>query len=93
MEDAHKLLGPFPPERIWNLDETGLTTVQNPKKIISPKGVKQIGKATSAERGQLVTLIACINAIGNHIPTMLIFPRVERSNGWDDRWGKPIRVV
>lgn len=77
MEDAHKRLGPFPPERIWNLDETGLTTVQNPKKIISPKGVKQIGKATSAERGQLVTLIACINAIGNHIPPMLIFPRVH----------------
>lgn len=77
LEDAHKRLGPFPPECIWNLDETGLTTVQTPKKIISPKGVKQIGKATSAERGQLVTLIACINAIGNQIPPMLIFPRVN----------------
>lgn len=77
IEDAHKRLGPFPPQRIWNVDESGLTTVQNPKKIISPRGVKQIGKVTSAERGQLVTLIASINAIGNHIPPMLIFPRVH----------------
>lgn len=32
---------------------------------------------TSAERGQLVTLSCCINALGNHIPPMLIFPRVH----------------
>lgn len=77
LEDAHRRLGPFPPERIWNQDETGLTTVQTPCKIVAPKGVKQIGSVTSAERGQLITMSACVNAIGNHIPPMLIFPRVN----------------
>lgn len=32
---------------------------------------------TSRERGQNITLIAAINASGNHIPPMLIFPRVN----------------
>ena len=68
LEDVHKRFGPFPPERIWNQDETGVTTVQNPSKIVTPKGAKQVGSMTSAERWQLVTVSACINALGNHTP-------------------------
>lgn len=36
LEDVHKRFGPIPPERIWNQDETGLTTVQNPSKTVAP---------------------------------------------------------
>lgn len=70
-------LGPFPPHRIWNQYETGLTTVQTPSRIIAPKGLKQVGSVTSAERGNLVTLSACVSATGNQISPMLIFPRVN----------------
>lgn len=42
--------------------------------------MKQIGSVTSAERGQLVTMIAAVNAIGNSLPSMLIFPRVHYKN-------------
>lgn len=77
LEVVHSRFGPIPPERIWNTDEKALTTVQKPSKVVAPLGEKQIGSVTSAERGQLVTLIAAINAIGNHIPPMLIFPRVH----------------
>lgn len=38
---------------------------------------KKIGIVTCGERGQNVTLIALINAIRNHIPPMLVFPRVN----------------
>ncbi|XP_072378070.1 uncharacterized protein [Diabrotica undecimpunctata] len=69
--------GDFSPEKIWNCVETGLTTVHVPPKIVGPKGIKQLGQMTSGERGQNVTLIASINAIGNHIPPMMIFPRVN----------------
>lgn len=61
--------------QVWNLDETGVTTVQRPCKIIAEKGVKQVGSATSAERGNLVTVIHAVNAAGNSIPPLLIFPR------------------
>lgn len=62
---------------IWNLDETGLSTVHVPPKILAPLGAKQVGSMTSAERGTTVTMIAAINAGGGFIPPMLIFPRVN----------------
>lgn len=67
----------FGPENIYNLDETGLTSVQTPGKVLAPKGTKQIGQVTSAERGELVTMCCAINAIGNAIPPFFVFPRVN----------------
>lgn len=46
-------------------------------KILACKGVKQVGSATSGERGINVTLIACVSAIGNSVPPLYIFPRVN----------------
>lgn len=46
----------FRPENIYNLDETGFTTVHRLQKIVAFKGAKQVGKITSAERGSLVTV-------------------------------------
>lgn len=69
--------GPFEPHQIYNVDETGMSTVHVPPKILAPKGIKQLGSVTSGERGQNVTLIAAVNAIGNHLPPMFVFPRVH----------------
>lgn len=63
--------------RIWNLDETGTTTVQKPKKVIACKGVKQVSQVTSGERGSLVTSCCFISASGNTIPPAIIFPRAH----------------
>lgn len=63
------------PGSIWNMDETGITTVQRPDKIVARKGRKQIGAVTSQERGELVTLAMAVSALGNHIPPFFIFPR------------------
>jgi hypothetical protein len=52
-----------------------LTTVQKPSKIIAKKGVKHVGAITSGERGTLITLALAINATGNSLPPMLVFPR------------------
>lgn len=46
----------FEPRFIYNVDETGVTTVQKPNKIVGRKGVKQVGGLTSGERGTLVTV-------------------------------------
>lgn len=67
----------FDSNSVWNMDETGVTTVQKPTKIIAKKGKKQVGRATSGERGITVTIIFAVNAIGNSLPPMLIFPRVN----------------
>ena len=62
--------------QIWNLDETGITTVQRPPKVIAEKGAKQVGQITSFEQGTLVTMCCCVNAVGQSIPPAYIFPRV-----------------
>lgn len=65
----------FSAEDIWNCDETGLTTVHKPQKVVAEKGLKQVGQITSGERGQLVTMCSFINASGNTIPPAYVFPR------------------
>lgn len=61
--------------RIYNLDESGFTTVQKVPKVVAEKGCKQVGQVTSRERGELVTCCAIISATGVGIPPVLIFPR------------------
>ena len=62
---------------IWNMDETALTTVHKPPKVIAERSARQVGQVTSAERGILTTMIAAVNAAGGFIPPMMIFPRVN----------------
>ena len=63
------------PQNIYNMDETGVTTVQRPDHIVARKGHKQVGALTSQERGTLVTCAIAINATGNSVPPIFIFPR------------------
>lgn len=66
----------FPPESIYNMDESGFTTVQSrTERIVATKGRKQVGVATSAEKGQRFTAVCAMNAVGNYIPPAMIFPR------------------
>ena len=67
----------FQCQDIYNIDETGITTVQKPNKIIAEKGIKQVSAMTSGERGQLVTLAVGVSASGNSVPPIFIFPRVN----------------
>lgn len=66
----------FRPSRIYNTDETGISTVPNKiPKVLTNKGKRSVNKVTSAERGQLVTAVCCFSAGGHYIPPALIFPR------------------
>lgn len=67
----------FEPQDMYNVDETGITTVQKPDKIVAKRGTRQVGSITSAERGTLVTLAVAVNALGNAIPPFFVFPRVR----------------
>ena len=68
----------FPPDKIYNVDETGMTTVQTrPSNIIALRGKRQVGALTSAERGTLVTTEICMSATGSFVPPMFVWPRVR----------------
>lgn len=66
----------YPPHRVYNVDETGLLTVQSKaSKIFALKGRRQVGSLSSAERGILSTFVVCMSAGGIYIPPFVIFPR------------------
>ncbi|BES98665.1 DDE [Nesidiocoris tenuis] len=65
----------FPPSNIYNVDESGISTVQDTVKILAPKGKKRVGSVTSWERGKNITVICAMSASGTFIPPMFVFPR------------------
>lgn len=67
----------FSADQVWNLDETGITTVARPIKVVSTKGKKQVGQIASAERGSLVTFVGIVNGIGGMVPPIFVFPRIR----------------
>ena len=69
----------FPATRIYNVDETGISTVQIPSRIVAPKGIKQVGSITSWERGRNITVCCAFSAAGHYIPLMFVFPRKRMS--------------
>lgn len=71
----------FSADRVYNVDETGLTVVQSKiPHVVGLKGKRQVGAITAAERGSLVTVVCCMSAGGTFIPPMMIFPR----KNWTD---------
>lgn len=67
----------FKAEQIYNLDESGVTTVMRPPRVVAQKGKKQIGQVSSGERGELVTFVGIINALGNALPPVYVVPRMR----------------
>ena len=69
--DEKKIVG----SRIYNCDDTGMSTVQQPSKVLATKGKHQVGALTGAERGKNITVVCCMSATGHYIPPAFIFPR------------------
>ena len=59
--------------QMYNVDETGITTVQEQGRIIGNKGSKQVGTVVSADRGRTTTIVCAMSASGVFIPPMLLF--------------------
>lgn len=64
----------YTPDKIYNVDEFVLSTVQKCQKIIATSGRKQVGAIISAERGTNITLCS-MSATGSYIPPFRIFLR------------------
>ncbi|GBN85034.1 hypothetical protein AVEN_219655-1 [Araneus ventricosus] len=58
--------------RYLSMDETVVTTVLKPRKIIARNITKEIGSVTSVKRGTLVTIAFAAGANGDSFPTFLL---------------------
>ncbi|XP_023215632.1 uncharacterized protein LOC111618357 isoform X2 [Centruroides sculpturatus] len=67
----------IPAERIFNMDEIGVSNVQTPKKFLATRGLRQIDRITSADKGRNITVVGTISAAGTFLPPMVIYPRTR----------------
>ena len=70
------------PQHIFNLEESGVTSVPEPDKILAIKGRKQVGRIASGGNGRTVTIVglAVVSATGQFVPPAMIFLRKRFSN-------------
>jgi hypothetical protein len=59
------------PDLIYNLDETGISPEHRPPNVIAP--VEGKTHSVTSPRSANTTVIACVNAAGNHLPPYFIF--------------------
>ncbi|CAB4032795.1 tigger transposable element-derived 6-like [Paramuricea clavata] len=65
----------FKAHEIFNCDESGLTCVHKPNKVLAPKEKRTVSSTTSGERGQTTTIVVACSASGVYVPPMMIFKR------------------
>jgi hypothetical protein len=67
----------FTPDRIFNIDETGITTAHKPRPVIAPKGQKQVGVSTSWDREKTMTDCCAMSASGTYVPPLFIYAKMR----------------
>ena len=65
------------PSQIFNADETGVTIVHHPSKVIAQIGRRNVPSVTSADKGKTHTLLACVSASGLVIAPFMVYPRKQ----------------
>ncbi|KAF2903605.1 hypothetical protein ILUMI_02582 [Ignelater luminosus] len=70
------------------MDETGVSTVQEPGNILAKTGQKRVGTVTSWERGKTVTVVCGMSSAGVYVPPMFIYPR-QRHSPLQEKDGPP----
>ena len=63
------------PMQIFNADETGVSIVHKPGKVVTEVGRRNVYAVTSAERGKTHTILSCVSASGYVLPPMMVYPR------------------
>ena len=67
----------FTADRVYNIDETGVSRVVLSPIIVAQIGMQQVGKAVSGERETVIALCMIISSVDNTVPLAFIFPRVR----------------
>ena len=65
------------PMMIYNADETGISVVHKPGKVLAELGRRHVYSVVSGERGKNHTIMTCVSASGFVLPPMMIYPRTR----------------
>lgn len=64
----------FTPDRIFNVDESSISTVVKPVKVLCESG-QPVAAQVTQERGASMTFVGIVNAAGQFLPPVFIIPR------------------
>lgn len=81
--DAENLM--HKPERIYNLDEKGIRLcLHKSATVMAGKGSNRV-HSRGKEHGESVTVVGCVNALGNTVPPMILFKgKILKPEWYDD---------
>ena len=65
------------PIQVYNCDETGVSVVNKPGKVVAELGRRNVYAITSGEKGKTHTLLSCASASSFVLPPMMIYPRKQ----------------
>ena len=63
------------PMNIYNADETGVSVVYKPGRVVAELGHSGVYSLCSAERGKTHTVLSCVSASGFVLPPLMVYPR------------------
>ena len=69
------------PERIYNMDESGIPLDPRPPKIVALKGQKKVRYRCSGNKSQIIVL-GCCNGTGQSMPPFIIFEGKKLNHLW-----------
>ena len=69
------------PELIYNVDESGMPLEQQSPRVVARKGKKKVRYCTSGNKSQ-ITIVGCINAIGQAMPPFIIYDAKNLNMDW-----------
>ena len=69
------------PERIYNVDETGMSLDHCPPKIVTQRGHKKVRYRTARNKSQ-ITVIRCVSATGHAITPFVIWDAKSMNKEW-----------
>ena len=61
--------------QIYNCDETGVSVVHKPGRVLAMVGRRNVYAVTSGERGKTHTVLSCVSAAGSFLPRRMVYPR------------------
>ena len=68
----------FEPYQIFNCDESGLSCIHKPLKVISSTGKWCVSSVTRGEKGVTTTILCAYNSVGHYVSPMMIFKRKKK---------------
>lgn len=66
----------FTSDRIFNVDESSISTVVKPVKVLCESG-QPVAAQVTQERGASMTFVGIVNAVGQFLPPVFIIPRTR----------------